>query len=112
MRPFGAGGRRVRMLIRPGAKVDDLLALSAEKVEGDLRDPATARSLVLGAAGGTLIHLAGIIHPTRSTREFTEVNVQGTKAVVTEAGKAGVRRAIVMSSNSPIGVSRKPGVTL
>src|SRR5262245_61264140 len=108
MRPFGAGGRRVRMLIRPGAKVDDLLALGAEKVEGDLRDPATARSLVLGAAGGTLIHLAGIIHPTRSTREFTEINVQGTKAVVTEAGKAGVRRAIVMSSSSPIGVSRNP----
>jgi nucleoside-diphosphate-sugar epimerase len=56
----------------------------------------------------TLIHLGGIIHPTRCTREFTEVNVEGTKAVVTEAGNAGVRRAIVMSSNSPIGVSRNP----
>jgi nucleoside-diphosphate-sugar epimerase len=108
MGPHGAGGRRVRMLVLPGEKVDDLLALGAEKVEGDLRDPAAARSLVVGAAGGTLIHLAGIIHPTRSTREFFEVNVEGTKAVVTEAGKAGVNRAIVMSSNSPIGVSRNP----
>jgi nucleoside-diphosphate-sugar epimerase len=108
MGPVGAGGRRVRMLVRPGEKIDDLLALGAEKVEGDLRDPAAGRLLAVGAAGGTLIHLAGIIHPTRSTREFTEVNVEGTKAVVTEAGKAGVHRAIVMSSNSPIGASRNP----
>jgi nucleoside-diphosphate-sugar epimerase len=75
---------------------------------GDLLDPATARLLTAGAAGGTLIHLAGIIHPARSTREFADVNVEGTKGVVTEAGKAGVRRAIVMSSNSPIGASRNP----
>src|SRR5438309_1174449 len=72
MGAFGAGGRRVRMLVRPGEKVDDLLALGADKVEGDLRDPAAARSLVMGAAGATLIHLAGIIHPRRRTREFTE----------------------------------------
>jgi nucleoside-diphosphate-sugar epimerase len=108
MGPFGAGGRRVRMLVRPGEKVDDLLALGTEKVDGDLRDPAAARSLAVGAAGGTLIHLAGIIHPSRGMREFTEVNVEGTKTVITEAGKAGVRRTIVMSSNSPIGVSRNP----
>jgi nucleoside-diphosphate-sugar epimerase len=108
MGALGAGGRRVRVLVRPAEKVDDLLALQVEKVQGDLRDPVAVRSFTADAAGATLIHLAGIIHPTRGTREFTEVNVEGTKAVVTEAGKAGVRRAIVMSSNSPIGVSRNP----
>jgi nucleoside-diphosphate-sugar epimerase len=108
MGTVGAGGRRVRMLVHPRENIDDLLALGAEKVEGDVRDPIATRSLAVGAAGGTLIHLAGIIHPSRSTREFTEVNVEGTKAVVTEAGKAGVRHAIVMSSNSSIGVSRNP----
>ena len=108
MGPVGAGGRRVRILVQPGEKVDDPLALKVEKVEGDLRDPAAARALAADAAGATLIHLAGVIHPTRGTREFTEVNVEGTKTVVTEAGRAGVRRAIAMSSNSPIGVSRNP----
>jgi nucleoside-diphosphate-sugar epimerase len=104
----GAGGRHVRVLIRPGEKIDDLIALKAEKVEGDLCDPAAARSFAADAAGATLIHLAGIIHPTHGTREFTEVNVKGTKTIVAEAAKAGVRRAIVMSSNSPIGGSRNP----
>jgi nucleoside-diphosphate-sugar epimerase len=108
MGPVGAGGRRVRMLIQPGAKADDLLSLGAEKIDGDLRDPAALRTLCSGAEGGTLIHLAGVIHPARGTREFTEVNVEGTKAVVSEAGKAGLRRAIVMSSNSPIGGSHNP----
>ncbi len=104
----GAGGRRVRMLIRPGEKADDLLKLGAEKVEGDIRDPRALRALCAGAAGGTLVHLAAIIHPSRGTGEFTEVNIEGTKAVVGEAGRAGLRRAVVMSSNSPIGVSRDP----
>jgi nucleoside-diphosphate-sugar epimerase len=108
MKSVGAGGHRVRILVRPAEKVDDLLALQVEKVQGDLRDPVAVRSFTTDAAGATLIHLAGVIHPTRGTREFTEVNVEGTKTVITEAGKAGVRRAIVMSSNSPIGVSRNP----
>jgi nucleoside-diphosphate-sugar epimerase len=108
MGPIGLGGRRVRMLVRPGDKVADLLTLKAEKVEGDVRDAAALRSFVRGASGATLIHLAGVIHPAHGTAEFTEVNVEGTKTVVSEAGKAGLHRAIVMSSNSPIGTSRNP----
>src|SRR5947208_3000073 len=38
MGQVGAGGRRVRILVRPGEKVDDLLELGVQKVEGDLRD--------------------------------------------------------------------------
>jgi nucleoside-diphosphate-sugar epimerase len=108
MGPVGTGGRRVRMLVRPGENVEHLLTLGAEMVSGNLPDPASARALARGADGATLIHLAGIIHPTRGTREFTEVNVEGTRAVLTEAGKASVRRVIVMSSNSAIGASRNP----
>lgn len=108
MGAVGTGGSQVRMLVLPSENVDDLVSLNAEKIEGDLRNPAVARSLVAGAAGATLIHLAGVIHPTRGVREFNEVNVEGTRTVITDAGKAGVRRAVVMSSNSPIGVSRNP----
>ena len=91
-----------------GEKVDDLLALGAKNVQGDIRDPAALRALCSGANRGILVHLAGVIHPTRGTREFFEVNVEGTKALMIAAGKVGVRRAVVMSSNSPIGASRNP----
>jgi nucleoside-diphosphate-sugar epimerase len=101
----GVGGRRVRMLIQPGENVDDLVALKAEKVEGDLRELAAVRAFTSDARDANLIHLAGIIHPTHRTREFN-VNIEGTKRIVTEAGKVGIRRAIVMSSNSPVGASK------
>ena len=49
----GAGGRRVRILVRPGEKVDDLLELGMEKVEGDLRDQQAVRTFVADGAGAT-----------------------------------------------------------
>jgi nucleoside-diphosphate-sugar epimerase len=108
MGAVGAGGRRVRVLVPPGENADELAALGVEIVTADLREAATVPALVAGAAGGTLIHLAGVIHPRHGVREFEEVNVAATKALVAAAGTAGLRRAVVMSSNSPIGVSRNP----
>lgn len=108
MGAVGQGGRKVRALVMPGEEADDLTALGAEMVRGDVRDRDSIRAFVSGAEGGTLIHLAGIIHPRRSVREFAEVNVEGVKHAVEAAAVAGVRRAVVMSSNSPIGVSRNP----
>jgi nucleoside-diphosphate-sugar epimerase len=105
---IAAGGGRVRGLVRPGEDVQDLVALGAEPVLGDVRDARAVQALFAGAEGGTLIHLAGVIHPRLRVREFTEVNVDGTRNVIDAAAAAGVRRAVVMSSNSPIGVSRDP----
>jgi len=49
-----------------------------------------------------LFHSAGIIHPRR-VAELYQVNVEGTKYLLEAAEQAGVRRAVVVSSNSPIG---------
>lgn len=108
MGTVGQGGHRVRALVMPGDDAGELTALGAEIVHGDVRDRDAVRAFASGADGGTLIHLAGIIHPRRSVREFAEVNVEGVKHAVEAAAAAGVRRAVVMSSNSPIGVSRNP----
>jgi nucleoside-diphosphate-sugar epimerase len=108
MGTVGSGNRRVRALVMPGENAHDIAALGAELVHGDIRNPDAARALVAGAAGGTLIHLAGIIHPRRSVREFFEINVEGTRNVIDAGGAAGIRRAVVMSSNSPIGATRNP----
>ena len=59
--------------------------------------------------GSVLIHTAGIIHPQRVS-DLYAVNVQGTADLVETAAKCGVAKAVVISSNSPIGVSRDPSV--
>lgn len=78
-------------------------------VTGDLRDPAAVAAFVRDAAGGTLFHASGVIHPAR-VRDFWTINVDGTREVLTAAAAAGVRRAVVVSSNSPVGMSRDPAV--
>jgi nucleoside-diphosphate-sugar epimerase len=105
MGDVGTGGRRVRILVEPG---EDSAGLCAEIVTGDIRDPIAARRIMANAPGAIVIHLAGIIHPRARTQEFWAVNVEGTRNIVEAATAANVKRVVVMSSNSPIGVSRNP----
>lgn len=101
-------GLRIRALVLPGEEqaVRDV-APDAEIVSGDLREPLAGVKLCHGARGATLLHLAGIIHPAR-VRDFHDVNVRGTVNVLAAAVEAGVRRAVVMSSNSPLGCNPHP----
>jgi nucleoside-diphosphate-sugar epimerase len=101
------GERRVRCLCLPGSDTSALSKLSArvEIVEGDLTEPGSVKRLFQDASGATVFHSAGIIHPTRGTRQFTEVNVDGTRRMTEEAEAAGARRMVHVSSNSPIGVN-------
>lgn len=99
--PWRAG--RVRALVLPGQEETvRTLAPEAEVRTGDLCHPDACRSLVEDGRGGVLFHLAGIIHPRR-VRELYDVNVTGTRNILAAAANAGVRRAVVVSSNSPFG---------
>ncbi len=98
-------GRRVRTLVHGDAsRVDP----EVEKVSGDLSTGEGLDALFKDAKGATVFHCAGVIHPSRGVKEFWLVNSEGTKRVVEAAKKAGVRRLIYVSSNSPIGVNRSP----
>lgn len=102
-------GLRVRALVLP---TDDLGQITKihpdlELVRGDVRDPASAQKLCAGARNAVLIHTAGIIHPRR-VREFYDINVEGTKHLLAAAAAAGVRRAVIVSSNSPCGCNPTP----
>jgi nucleoside-diphosphate-sugar epimerase len=108
MGEVGRGAKLVRIFLAPKEDGSDLAALGAQAMTGDVRDAASVRALMSGAEGATVIHLAGVIHPRTGTREFIDVNVDGTRNVVEAAAAAHVKRVIVMSSNSPIGVSRNP----
>lgn len=99
-------GLKVRCLVAPGQDGPALHKLAdpdrIELVVGDLRQPAHCASLLGGGKGGVLFHTAGLIHPRR-VNEFYQVNVEGTKNLLAAAVEAGVRRAVIVSSNSPCG---------
>ncbi|CCM80201.1 NAD-dependent epimerase/dehydratase family protein [Rhizobium mesoamericanum] len=104
---LATGSFRVRALVPAGEDVSQLREQGLEIVTGDIRNMECVRSFVAGAEGAVLIHMAGIIHP-RTVAQFEAINTQGTINLVTAAQKAGVRRAVVMSSNSPIGCNPHP----
>ncbi len=104
------GERRVRCLCLPGSDTKSLAKLSdrVQIVEGDLTDPASVKKLFEDAKGATVFHSAGIIHPTAGVKQFTAVNVEGTRRMVEETKTAGARQLVHVSSNSPIGVNPRP----
>ncbi|MBN2564023.1 MAG: NAD(P)-dependent oxidoreductase [Phycisphaerae bacterium] len=97
----------VRCLILPNSDTKGLKAIGVgiSLVEGDLRRDEDVRTFCRGAEGATLFHCAGVIHPARRAAECVEVNFEGTKHLLEAAEAAGVRRAVVVSSNSPIGTN-------
>jgi nucleoside-diphosphate-sugar epimerase len=106
----GMGERRIRCLVRRGADSSALtrIAERIEVIEGDLTDPSSLAAFCHNAAGATVFHAAGLVHPLRSTREWSATNVDGTRNLVRAAAGAGVRRLVYVSSNSPLGTNRHP----
>lgn len=101
-----ANSRRIRCLVLPN--VDTSVLGQSDRMEivrGDLCDPDAVRDFCRGAEGATLFHCAGVIHPTRFVREYLEVNVHGTQHLLQAAETVGIRRAIFLSSNSPVGMN-------
>lgn len=101
------GDLRIRCLLPASEEPATLRAChpGIEVQRGDLRDPEALAAFCAGAAGATLFHCAGLIHPTRRTRELFEVNVSGTRRLLEAAEAAEVARAVVVSSNSPLGAN-------
>ncbi len=95
---------RLRCLILPNQDPSPLQNLS-QKIEiivGDLRDPKICAQFCANAKDAILFHTAGTIHP-RKVSEFYQVNLEGTKNLVDAAIANKVKRAIIVSSNSPCG---------
>jgi nucleoside-diphosphate-sugar epimerase len=101
-------GATVRALVLPGqeAALRDLGPLVVPVV-GDLRRREDCFRCCAEFGGDILLHAAGVIHPRRIS-EFYEVNVAGTRNMLEAACAAGLRRAVVVSSNSPCGCNPHP----
>jgi nucleoside-diphosphate-sugar epimerase len=103
-----AGRGRVRCLVASPDEASplSLVSPSVEVVVGDVRAPAVADALFDGVGGdATVFHAAAVIHPARKVRDLFDVNVGGTQLVLDRARRAGVRRFVHVSSNSPFGAN-------
>ena len=91
-----AGGHTVRLLSRHARSDAERWKDPVDAFEGDVTDAAG----IAGAADGcdVVLHVAGIVaeHPPEVT--FQDVNVEGTRNLVREAMRAGVRKFIYVSS--------------
>ena len=72
----------------------ELEGLGSELVEGDMTEPETLRGAVEGVE--SVVHLVAIRQGKRS--EFEAVMSRGTRALLDEARRAGVRRFVHMSA--------------
>ncbi len=88
----------VRALVRNPSRATRLAAWGVELAAGDVTDATSLRAACEGV--DTVVHLVSIIKGSRA--EFERVMTMGTRALVTEAQEAGVRRFVLMSA---LGVS-------
>jgi nucleoside-diphosphate-sugar epimerase len=102
VRALLARGERPRILLQPGGDSSAVDGLDVERVHGDLRD---LRSLIEGSAGCERIyHLAARVSLRRMDRQtLFEVNVLGTRNVLSAASANGVRRVVHCSSFGAVG---------
>jgi dihydroflavonol-4-reductase len=98
-------GADLRLLVRSTSNLKNLEGLHAETATGDLRDPASLEKAISGC--DTVFHVAADYRLwVRDPQEMYRSNVEGTRAVLEAARKAGVRRVVYTSSVATMGFTR------
>jgi 2-alkyl-3-oxoalkanoate reductase len=104
-----AQGARVRLLVRRPERVAAMTAAGATIHQGDLTAPGSLRG---SCDGIDLIFHSGAWIGTPYTRPAAwETNVEGTRAMMAEARRSGVRRFVHLSSIAVYGPVRSGVVT-
>lgn len=100
-----AEGHALRVLARPGSDRRNLAGLDAELAEGDLTD---ADSLARACAGcDALFHVAADYRLwAPRPEELYRANVDGTRAILEAAHRAGVGRVVYTSSVAVLGIPK------
>lgn len=100
-----AEGMQVRVLARPSKRADELEARGVEVVRGDLSDPEAIERAAREAE--VVYHAAAKADPPGTRVEFFEANVRGTERVLQACLRAGVGRAVHISSIAVYGLARE-----
>src|SRR5437764_2856140 len=94
---------RVRVLVRPSSDLRTIERLNAERVCGDLRDPASLKKALEGV--GQVFHVAADYRLwAKNPDEIYQSNVGGTLNLIEASRQAGVQRFIYTSSVATIAV--------
>ena len=101
---WGQGPDKIRAFILRGTDKHKLLEIApdVEIVEGDLNDEKDVKQFLQDVEQAYLFHTAGVIHPKR-TSEFYRINRDATKNLLKASSKVSIKRAVIVSSNSPCG---------
>jgi len=95
-------GASLRLLVRPSSDLRNIQELNAERVTGDLRDPASMKKAVSGC--DVVFHVAADYRLwVRDPDEMYRSNVEGTRAILEAAREARVSRVVYTSSVATMG---------
>ena len=101
-RALAEQGADLRLLVRASSNTKNIEDVKADRVTGDLRDPA---SLEKGIAGCDVVfHVAADYRLwVRDPEEMYRANVEGTRTLLAAARKNGIRRVVYTSSVATMG---------
>jgi dihydroflavonol-4-reductase len=95
-------GVELRLLVRSDSNPKNIEGLNAERVTGDLRDPASLESAMAGC--DVVFHVAADYRLwVRDPAQMYRANVEGTRAILDAARKNRVRRVVYTSSVATMG---------
>lgn len=100
-----ARGEEVRVAIRQGSNTKNIDDLEVERVYADVRDETAVGKALKGCQ--RLYHTAALYKTwLENTPELHQVNVEGTRTVLSEALSEGVERVVFTSSIAALGVTQ------
>ena len=101
---WGQKPDEIKAFVLRGTDKNRLLKIAPDIkiIEGDLNNEEDVHHFLQNAKDAYLFHTAGVIHPKR-TSEFFKKNRDATETLLKASSKANIKRAVVVSSNSPCG---------
>ena len=105
VRALVMGGHQVKALVRPESTLINLEDTGVETALGDVTDRQSVASALDGC--NAVVHCAAVYaFWSRTPHRIYEVNVEGTRNVLEEAGRAKVDRVVHTSTVSTVGFRR------
>lgn len=109
VRALREAGHPVRILVRPWSRLEPLAGLDLDRVEGDVRDPASLAPAVEGVE--SVFHCAAKVALHGIDERILATTLHGTLNVARAAIQAGVRRFVYLSSVAVYGQGEEGTVT-